>query len=418
MFKLYGSRSNLLLFKKEHCIDILNKKLELDTEIRLSEIHKRSIQDFDNFVNKKEDLKILFPAFDKGIIHTIESDAYKNKSSIEKWAVVQDFLQIINKKEFQINEIDNSIELSFFSIGKTIFTTSSAIEASNYFDRFQGQFFYFKKEKQEILNFLFQKNKKVQVYLTTIKQKLKELQEQTRYEEIGHILMANLYQIPKNTELVEFVNFYTDKPISIKIKKTLSPALNAENYFRKGKNQKLEFIEIEKTISTKKIEKERYDEQIKIIEEIKELKPLRKYLKDNNLEPAKAKDEKVQISLFRRFIIEGFEILVGKSAKNNDLLIQKYSYKEDLWLHARDVAGSHVLIKYKSGKKFSKSVIDKAAQLAAYYSKRKTDSLCPVSVTPKKYVRKPKGTLEGQVLVERGDVVLVKPASYDELEFN
>jgi predicted ribosome quality control (RQC) complex YloA/Tae2 family protein len=124
---------------------------------------------------------------------------------------------------------------------------------------------------------------------------------------------------------------------------------------------------------------------------------------------------KEQEELFRKFEIDDFEILVGKSAKNNDLLTQKYSYKEDLWLHARDVAGSHVLIKYKAGKIFPKQVIEKAAQLAAYYSKRKSDTLCPVIVTPKKYVRKPKGALEGQVLVEREEVLLVKPAAYDDL---
>jgi predicted ribosome quality control (RQC) complex YloA/Tae2 family protein len=73
------------------------------------------------------------------------------------------------------------------------------------------------------------------------------------------------------------------------------------------------------------------------------------------------------------------------------------------------------LIKYKAGKKFPKNVVEKAAQLAAYYSKRKTDSLCPVIVTPKKFVRKPKGALEGQVMVEREEVLLVKPAGFDEL---
>lgn len=101
--------------------------------------------------------------------------------------------------------------------------------------------------------------------------------------------------------------------------------------------------------------------------------------------------------------------MIGRNAKNNDLLTQRYTYKDDLWLHARDVTGSHVVVKYKAGKTFPKSVIERAAELAAWYSKRRTDSLCPVIVTPKKYVRKPKGLAEGQVLVEKEDVVLVVP---------
>ena len=55
-------------------------------------------------------------------------------------------------------------------------------------------------------------------------------------------------------------------------------------------------------------------------------------------------------------------------------------------------------------------VIERAAELAAYYSKRKTDSLCPVTYTPRKYVRKKKGAPPGQVIVEREEVIMVKPA--------
>ncbi len=416
MFKLYGSRSNLILFYQNSCIDVLNKKLHVDTEIELTSIHKIVEQNFNNFIEENENLRKIFPAFDKEIIHLIESEEYKKSDGKAKWLAVEEWILLLSKKNFYFIETEDGIKLSFFSTGKIVFTTTSAIEACNYYDRYQGQLFYFRKEKQEALNYLQQKKKKVVLYLTTIELKLKELQEQTRYEEIGHILMANLYQLPKNTEVVELTNFYTNQPISIKIKKTLSPALNAENYFRKGKNQKIELEEIRKNILNKKIEKDKYEGHIQFIADAEELKILRKYLKDNNLLEDKARIEKDQISLFRRFMIEGFEILVGKSAKNNDLLTQKYSFKEDLWLHARDVAGSHVLIKYKAGKKFSKTVIEKAAQLAAYYSKRKTDTLCPVTVTPKKYVRKPKGALEGQVVIEREEVVLVKPASFDELE--
>ncbi len=104
------------------------------------------------------------------------------------------------------------------------------------------------------------------------------------------------------------------------------------------------------------------------------------------------------------------EILIGKNARNNDLLTQRYARKEDLWLHARDVSGSHVVIRRQAGKKFPVNVIEKAAGIAAYYSKRKNDTLCPVIVTPKKYVRKTKDLLEGQVIVDKEEVVLIEPS--------
>jgi predicted ribosome quality control (RQC) complex YloA/Tae2 family protein len=417
MFKLYGSRSNLILFHNHHCVDLLNKNLLPDREIDLTNVHKKVVQTFENFTTEKENLRTLFPAFDKELLHQLDLMDYQQKDTINKWKSIQELLKIIQKKNFYLIEVENIIELSFFSYGQLLANTSSAIEAANYYERYAGQLFYFQKEKQEAINHLQQKKKKSSTYLNTIEQKFAALQEQTRYDEIANIIMANLHQIPAHTDQVELFNFYTEKPILIKIKKELSPQKNAENYYRKSKNQKLEIAEIEKNISGKKAEKEKISEQLKFIEECQELKKLRKFLKENNLLQEKTGKEKEQEYLFRRFEIDGFEILVGKSAKNNDLLTQKYSFKEDLWLHARDVAGSHVLIKYKAGKKFPKPIIEKAAQLAAYYSKRKTDSLCPVIVTPKKYVRKPKGALDGQVLVEKEEVIMVKPASFDDLAF-
>ena len=112
---------------------------------------------------------------------------------------------------------------------------------------------------------------------------------------------------------------------------------------------------------------------------------------------------------YHEFEFKGFKIWVGKNAISNDELTQKYSFKEDLWLHAKDVAGSHVLIKYRAAKPFPKDVIERAASLAAYYSKRKNESLCPVTVTPKKFVRKRKGDPVGAVVVEREEVLLVTP---------
>ena len=98
---------------------------------------------------------------------------------------------------------------------------------------------------------------------------------------------------------------------------------------------------------------------------------------------------------------------MGKNAKSNDELTLKHSYKEDLWLHAKDVPGSHVLIKHQAGKTIPISVIERAAGFAAYYSKRKTDTLVPVIYTPAKHVRKKKGAAPGQVFVAQEKVMMI-----------
>lgn len=112
---------------------------------------------------------------------------------------------------------------------------------------------------------------------------------------------------------------------------------------------------------------------------------------------------------YREFVYRGFRIWIGKDAASNDLLTQKHAHKDDLWLHARDVSGSHVVVKHQAGKQFSKDVTERAAQIAAFYSKRKNETLCPVTVTHKKFVRKRKGDPPGTVVVEREKVVMVSP---------
>ena len=117
----------------------------------------------------------------------------------------------------------------------------------------------------------------------------------------------------------------------------------------------------------------------------------------------------VQPDKFKHFTFQEFDIYIGKSSENNDELTQRFAKKDDMWLHARGVAGSHVVIKKKPGLDFPKELISYAASLAAYYSKAKGSGLVPVIYTPKKFVRKPKGANVGQVVVEKEEVILVEP---------
>lgn len=219
--------------------------------------------------------------------------------------------------------------------------------------------------------------------------------------------MANLHLIPKGDTQVELPDFDTGKLLKIKLKPTLTPQKNAEQYYRKSKNQGKEIKVLEQYLAISGHELESLEEHIKYIHQCTDHKTLTNYARVHNLIPNKQTNESE--SMFKQFSFHDFKILVGKNASNNDLLTQKFTHKDDLWLHAKDVKGSHVVIKHQAGKPFPSMVIEKAARLAAFYSKRKNDTLCPVMYTPKKYVRKPKGALPGQVVVEREKVLLVTP---------
>ncbi|OGX87076.1 NFACT RNA binding domain-containing protein [Hymenobacter glacialis] len=249
---------------------------------------------------------------------------------------------------------------------------------------------------------------------THARQRLHALAHEAGYRHTADLIMANLHDIPAGATQIEVLDFYTNQPKLIKLKRTEKPQLTAENLYRKGKNQQIEERQLAERITRRETEAltalERLEE-MDILPALAELRGLRTWRKQHGLDPKPAAAKAGTELPFKVFEDRGFTILVGRNAANNDLLTQKYAHKDDLWLHAKDVTGSHVVIRHKAGQPVPEPVVEHAAQLAGWYSRRQHDSLCPVTVTPKKFVRKPKGALPGQVVVERERVVLVKPGN-------
>ncbi len=223
--------------------------------------------------------------------------------------------------------------------------------------------------------------------------------------------MANLNSLQTGLSKAVLHDFYKDEPIEIKLNREQSPQKNAENLYRKAKNRHQEIDTLKANIQVKEKLIDKLSRQILHIDEIYDTKELRKYLKEHGLvQKEKIKDENLP---YHEFEFDGWQILLGKHAKANDVLTLKVANKNDLWLHAKDVAGSHVVVRQKPGQNFPTHIIEKAAALAAANSKRKTDTLCPVIYTQKKFVRKAKGAPAGQVIVEKEEVVMVEPSSFD-----
>jgi predicted ribosome quality control (RQC) complex YloA/Tae2 family protein len=276
-------------------------------------------------------------------------------------------------------------------------------EVYNEFSRQNLSILHLHKTKREVLQSLKAKlnaaNKHLQAALSQVEREQREITP----EEIGHIIMANLQTIKQGQETADLLNFYTNERITIKLKKDLSPQENAAWYYRKQKNRKRESQEIQKRIDQLYHTIKTLQESISHVQHhINDIKALRPYIKTQQIEKQKPP--------FRIFEYDGYTIYVGKGAANNDLLTLRYANKNDLWLHAKDVSGSHVVVKQKGGQ-FSSEVIAYAASLAAYYSKLKGSAMVPVSYTYKKYVRKPKGIEPGQILVDKEDIIIIEPQS-------
>ncbi len=413
LFKFFGNRPNLLIFNGDQVEDLFNSKLIADKNLTLASIDRPIDQTEAAFVAAGGDYRKLFPTFGKLVRAYVERLGQEAGTGVT-WSVLQDALRELDQPTYSLIRFEHRPALSLVPLAEPIRTYSDPIEATNgLFIAYNGQNVV-ERERAEVLRLIDKRLKRARALLDANLQRLINRDEGPSHEELGNLLMANLHNVAvlpggRSPETVTVEDFYRDnRPVTIRLKPDLSPQRNAEGYYRKAKNEKIESEHLTQQIEYREREIEELQGHRATIEPIQSLKELRRYVKQHGLlGDAPASTDPAE--LFKEVQHEGFVIRIGRNAKNNDLLTQRYTYKDDLWLHARDVSGSHVVVKYRAGKPFPKTVIERAAELAAWYSKRRTDSLCPVIVTPKKYVRKPKGLAEGQVVVEKEDVVLVVP---------
>jgi len=282
-----------------------------------------------------------------------------------------------------------------------IYESGNVIEALHEFSRLCLGYYHFGQLRQSAETRLHDEIKKLSALVARTHSELARLEKQTTPEEIANIIMENLHAIPPQLGSIDLYDFYHDQTVSVKLKKELNAQQNAAYYYRKAKNSRIE---------TEQLQQKLADTEQRIAELTAGLETVKQANSMKELKPFLPKEKKQQQQFpFRQFEFEGFQIWVGKSAANNDELTMKHAHKNDLWLHAKDVGGSHVVIKWKPGQEFPSRVIERAAEIAAYYSKLKGSTLVPVAYTSRKYVRKPKGAEPGAVVVDKEEVIMVEP---------
>jgi predicted ribosome quality control (RQC) complex YloA/Tae2 family protein len=408
LYKMHGNRSNVVLFENDKSVALFRNHLVAYAEINLNELHRTIDWSYEAFESHAADLKQLYFTFGKAFWSFLNRNNFEEKSQIEKWQAIQDLITYLKKPSYYITEVESKLLLSLFPDGNIQKQFKDPIEAIIEFFFQYTRTFTFLSEKKKTQTQLTTKLHGSLNYLVNANKKRKEIENDTHYKTWADIVMANLHQIKTGDERITLSNFYdANKPIEVKLKKELSAQKNAEVFYRKSKNQQIEIQKLQEGITSKQKEIAVLQEKLNTLEKIEDLKSLRIFVEASGLKQEADKKEKPLP--YHEVEHNGFKIWIGKNAQHNDTLTLKHTFKEDLWLHAKDVAGSHVVVKYQSGKKFPKDVIERAAQLAAFNSKRKTDSLCPVAFTLKKYVRKRKGDPAGAVVVEREETILVEP---------
>ena len=243
-------------------------------------------------------------------------------------------------------------------------------------------------------------------------QTLKESENAENYRRDGELLTTFLTQVPRGAKEVVLPNYYEeDRPIKIALDPALTPNQNAQKYFHRYQKLKNAVKLIGEQIQEAKDEIQYLESvlsQLEIagpmdIEAIKEELTAEGYLKKKTQKKQKKKKPSQPDQYFSS---DGTLILVGKNNLQNDQLTMKTAKKTDYWLHAKNIPGSHVIIKSDQP---SDETITEAAELAAYFSKYRYSAQVPVDLVQVKHIRKPNGAKPGYVIYENQKTVIVTP---------
>ncbi len=287
--------------------------------------------------------------------------------------------------------------------------------------------FYFEKDKY---NRIKQKatdiTKIINTRLDRLFNKLQKQKEELltaegaeKYKLYGELLLSNMYKITKGMEEVTVENYYepTLPKVLIPLDIKLNPSENSQKYYKKYNKYKTAQDKITKQIHDTNeeisylqhvlISIENTDD-ISNIEEIKQELIEQKYIKRRKVTKQKLKQSNSKFVPYEYTSIDGFTILAGKNNKQNDYLTLKYASKKDIWLHTKDIPGSHVIIKTE-GREVPEETIKTAAIIAAYHSKGRQSSNVPIDYTQVKFVKKPSGSKPGMVIYENNKTIYVTP---------
>ena len=233
----------------------------------------------------------------------------------------------------------------------------------------------------------------------------------------GELLTANLYLVKPGMKSVEVTNYYDGSTVIIPLDVKASPQKNAQLYFKRYGKQKT-------AVKEKQIQLSENDQEIKYLESVltylentdsvDEIERLRSELVETGFirkrkQAGGYKEKKFKAEPVKYQLSNGMTCLVGRNNKENDQLTFKIAGKGDLWLHTKDIPGSHVVIQC-SGEKVEEKTLFEAAGIAAFHSKGRTSENVPVDYVPIRYVKKPAGAKPGMVIFTNNKTIYVNPA--------
>ena len=256
--------------------------------------------------------------------------------------------------------------------------------------------------------------------------KKKEIQLKTRREtkgmdlwkKKGELLTANIYAVPQGVTTFKTIDYYEESmpEIEIAIDPAKTPAENAQKYFAKYNKAK-------RTLAALEIQEKQNNEELAYLESVLnalenakedvDLSEIRTELAESGFirrqAQKKGQPKPKRAKPLRYISSDGYEILVGKSNLQNDELTLRTAEPTDLWMHTKDIPGSHVIIRTNGQSELPEATMEEAANLAAFYSKAKNSSMVPVDYTQRKNIKKPNGAKPGMVIYLTNKTIYITP---------
>ncbi len=253
--------------------------------------------------------------------------------------------------------------------------------------------------------------------LTNLKKDLAGHGNADEHKRLGDLLLGNMANAKREGDRVTLVDYYAEGQPNIEMtideNKSLQDAA-AEAFARYGKAKravgeiKARLTQVNKEIA------ELNEKQTKLVAAIAQgdERVLAQFAAGKQKTTARGKlKEGKSIPGTRSYrSSDGYEVVVGRTARDNDNLTFRVARPNDLWLHAGDYPGSHVIVRNASRREIPQRTVIEAAQLAAKFSQASNDSKVIIHYTPRKFLSKPKGSAPGLVRMSSFKTIAVEPA--------
>ena len=223
------------------------------------------------------------------------------------------------------------------------------------------------------------------------------------------LLLARLADVPGGAESVELEGF-DGEPVTLPLDPARSPTENAEDLYGRAARAERAREALPGRIEAARSAVEEAESALRAVRAGERAAADVPGLSAPQAGRKSGKDSSRPTLPYRTFRTSGgLEVRVGRDARRNDDLTFRHSAPEDVWMHARHVGGSHVVLRWAESGAPPARDLEEAAVLAAWHSKARNAGTVPVDWTRRKYVRKPRGAARGSVTIQRAKTVFVKP---------